>query len=414
MTVAYLAIGDEILRGETREGNGHTLAGHLTRRGLQIERFEVVADERTAIVERVRALATQSRLIVISGGLGPTDDDGTRTALADAAGVPLALDPDLEAALERRYANRGRRFMSANRRQAHIPTGARALANPDGTAPGFAVTVGEATAACFPGVPREFDAMVDHHLDELLAGVGVQATLRAEHTLRVFGITESDLQTRLSGLPGYDQVSVRSLPRFPEIRLAISPQHDGGDVASFVAAVRRNLQWRVFSEHPTETHAEAVVRDLQAGDMTVAVAESCTGGLIGHLLTEVPGVSATLVADLVCYANSAKRALLGVPAATLQAHGAVSEPTARAMAEGARAAADSYWGLATTGIAGPTGGSEDRPVGTVYVAVAGPHGTGCWRYGFGPIGRSRFKRLVAFTALARLRSEARAETSATN
>ncbi len=408
MTVAYLAIGDEILRGETREGNGHTLASHLSRRGLQLDRTEVVADRRLPMIEAVSRLSDACCVVIVSGGLGPTDDDRTRHAMADAAGVELALDSNLEAGLARRYERLGRRFLSANRRQAFIPVGARALRNATGTAPGFTLRVGQATVACLPGVPREFDAMVAEHLDELLRAAGVHATLRSETTLRIFGITESGLQTRLAALPGHAEASVRSLPRFPEIRLAISPKPGCGPTDAFIAAARDDLGWRVFSDHPTETHAAAVMRDLQAQDATVAIAESCTGGLIGHLVTEVPGVSATLLADLVCYANEAKQTLLAVPEATLSEHGAVSELTARAMAEGVRAAVGARWGLATTGVAGPTGGSRARPVGTVFIALAGPAGTECWQYGFGDIGRSRFKRLVAFTALARLRTTANA------
>ena len=406
MTVAYLAVGDEILRGETREGNGHALAVRLRRRGLKVGGWRVVADDRQTVVRAAHEMAREHRLLLVSGGLGPTDDDGTRQAIADAAGSPLALDDALAERLARRYRVRGRVFGAANKRQAWIPQGADILVNDGGTAPGFVVAVHGCLVACLPGVPREFAAMADAHLDRLLAAAEVPVIARAERTMRVFGITESDLQSRLASLPGYEQMHVRSLPHFPEIRLALSSRANDEELDAYVASARAALGWRVFSVDPTEPYAAAVVRTLQQIDATVAVAESCTGGLIGDLLTDVAGVSETLKADLVCYANTAKESLLGVPAEVLTRDGAVSEATARAMAEGARRVAGADYGLATTGVAGPSGGTADKPVGTIWIALAGPGGTSAWHTNFGHLDRWRFKRLVAFTALARLRTAA--------
>lgn len=410
MKIALLAIGDEILRGETREANAYALATRLAGRSLSLSEVRVVPDAAAAVGGALRELQAGHGLIVVSGGLGPTDDDATRAAVAAAAGAELWEDPQVVLQLQQRYARFGRAFLEANRRQARFPVGAEVLENRHGTAPGFVLRLGSAPGgtgcqvACFPGVPRELAAMLDQHLDPLLALAGIHTEVRPEETLRVFGITESALQELLSGLPGHARVQVRSLPRFPEIRLAISGRATPEDAVAFARAARVALGWRAFSDDPQEPYAASVVRALLARGQTLAVAESCTGGLIGDLLTDVPGVSATLLADLVCYDNRAKQALLDVPAEVLADHGAVSEPCVRAMAEGARGRLGADWGLATSGIAGPAGGSEARPVGTIHTAVAGPGGTVAFHHVFAGLDRGRFKRLVAFGALARLRT----------
>lgn len=412
MTVAFMAVGDEILCGETREGNGHALAQRLSRRGLVISGWRVVSDSQPTVIQASRELARLHALVIVSGGLGPTDDDGTRDAIAEAAGRPLVRDAALADELARRYSAQGRAFGPENDRQAWRPEGANVLVNRAGSAPGFVVPVGSGLLACLPGVPSEFAAMLDEHLDDLLAAAGVVAKPRPERTLRVFGIAESDLQGRLSALSGYAHIHVRSLPHFPEIRLALTCADPAGDLDAFVHAARHVLGWRVFSTDPKEPFAAAVVRALQGAQATLAVAESCTGGLIGHMLTDIPGVSATLIADAVCYANSAKERLAGVPAAVLAREGAVSEATARAMAEGIRRKTGADFGLATTGIAGPGGGTKDKPVGTVYMAVAGRDGTAAWQQRYRHLDRRRFKQLVAYSALARLKAAALAVANA--
>ena len=405
MAIRFVAIGDEVLRGETREGNGAQLAQRLAQRGASLAEIRVISDEADEVAATLRALAPSSQLIVTSGGLGPTDDDGTRAALAALTGQPLQRVKTLADGIRARYARMGRAWIELNLKQAEIPTGATPLPNAHGTAPGFCCEVHGALIACLPGVPREVTGMLDDHLDTLLQRASVATSPVIEHCLRIFGVTESGLQKQLRDLPGYEDVLIRSLPSFPEIRLEIrsAPGIDNERAIAFTEQTREALGWRVFADDHAQTYAGALVQLLQSRGQTLAVAESCTGGLVDHLLTDVPGVSATLKAGVVSYSNEAKRDLLGVSWDDIMQHGAVSEPVARAMAEGARSAAGSDWAVATTGIAGPTGGSEDKPVGTIWIGVAGPAGATAHRRIFPGLDRWRFKRLAAWTALALLR-----------
>lgn len=401
MTVTFLAIGDELLRGNTHESNGHHLATLLERQGVALLEARHVSDARADVVHAVRALAQRSPLVIITGGLGPTDDDQTRAALVEASGTSLVLHDETLADLESRYSQRGRPFTETNRRQAYFPAGAQVLHNAFGTAPGFAVRVERSLVACFPGVPREFRGMMRAHLSALMEAVHIETSPRVEHLLRVFGVSESALQERIAALPGYEAVTIRSLPHFPEIRL-----HSSGPSPvweTWLDAVRADLGWHIFSEERGASIGDIVRDHLAERNATVAVAESCTGGLIGDLLTDAPGMSAHLLADLVCYSNAAKTALLGVDAALIATHGAVSEEVARAMADGARSRTEATFAVATTGIAGPGGGSDEKPVGTICIAVSHAGGTYSWRHCFRGLDRRRFKLLVAWAALARLR-----------
>ena len=405
MSIIFIAIGDEVLRGETREGNAHALASRLSGLGVPLDEVRIIADRPRAVMAALTEAAHPGRLVITSGGLGPTDDDGTRLAVADAAGVGLIEHAGLADDIKQRYERLGRRWVAANLKQARIPLGASPLANRHGTAPGFAVSIDGGLVACMPGPPREFGAMVADHLAALLAMAGIEATPVVEHCLRIFGITESALQEKLASLPGHHEVRIRSLPRFPEIRLDVraAPGVPDEQAAAFAQQAAAALSWRVFSSEREVSFAEVVARELVSRGLHISVAESCTGGLVGHLLTEVPGASATLQADFVTYANTAKAGLLGVPEDVFDEHGAVSEPCARAMAEGARARTGADYAVATTGIAGPGGGSIHKPVGTIWFAVAGPGGTVSNTRLFAGLDRSRFKLLSAWTALALLR-----------
>lgn len=404
MHIAFVAIGDELLRGESREGNAAVLADLLEARGHRLAEVRVLPDDFASIAGALRDLQTRPTLVVISGGLGPTDDDFTRAAVAKAVGVPLIRDNALVEQIRARFTGLGRVMHPANERQAEFPCGAQVLRNDHGSAPGFVMPLGQGQVACFPGVPREFRRMLDDHLDALLQAVGLPAPrARREITLRLFGIPESDMQGVLTGLPHYHAVHMRSLPKYPEIRLKFAEKDDPAGYDALLAEARQALGWHVYGEGEADSHAAATLRALQARQASVAVAESCTGGLIGHLLTDVPGASATLRADVVAYANEAKVAFMQVDPRLLEVHGAVSEPVARAMAEGARRRMDATVAVATTGIAGPGGGSEHKPVGTAYLALATPDGTRVKAMNFPGVDRVRFKQLVAHSALAELR-----------
>jgi nicotinamide-nucleotide amidase len=403
MHIAYIAIGDELLRGESREGNAAVLSELLEARGHRLSEVRVLPDDFAEIARTLKDFQARPTLLVMSGGLGPTDDDFTRAAVAEAMNVPLIRDMACVEQIRARFASLGRVMHPANERQAEFPRGAEVLRNDHGSAPGFVLPLGKGKVACFPGVPREFRHMLADHLDDLLQGVGLTAVGRREITLRLFGIPESDMQGVLTGLPHYPAVQMRSLPKYPEIRLKLAERGDPAGFDALLAEVRQALGWHVYGEGDADSHAAATLRALQARQATVAVAESCTGGLIGHLLTEVPGSSASLLADVVAYANEAKALILHVDPALLQIHGAVSEPVARAMAEGVRHLAGSTVAVATTGIAGPGGGSHEKPVGTAFLALATTRGTQVKALRFPGVDRARFKLLVAHSALAELR-----------
>lgn len=404
MSVVLLAIGDELLRGESREGNGPVLAEALSSRGLALTEIRVIGDDLAGMGRTLADLGSRAKLVVCSGGLGPTDDDVTRQALATAAGVTLERDAAALAALQQRFRRLGREMDPSNARQADIPLGATLLANAHGTAPGFALRLGDSVVACFPGVPREFAGMLADHLDTLLQASGLEGVSgRREVTLRLFGITESDMQGVLGRLPHYGCVAMRSLPDFPEIRLKFAERDDPAGYDALLQEARQALGWRIHGEGDGDSHAAAVLRALQAHGVRLAVAESCTGGLLGHLLTEVPGASAGLVADVVAYANEAKVALLDVAPDLLERHGAVSDEVVRAMAEGARKRCGADLAVATTGIAGPGGGTAEKPVGTVHIAVAGERGVTARKVAIPGLDRWRFKRLVAHMAMADVR-----------
>lgn len=410
MNVAFLAIGDEILLGETREANGAALAAALVRRGLTLRTSRVIGDDRRAIGDALADLTRGHALVVVSGGLGPTDDDFSRDAVAGALGVGMIRDSGAEATLRERYAARRREIAGPELRQADRPEGTELVPNDHGTAPGFLFRLNGCVGVCLPGVPREVRGMLDDHLDAWLAAAGIAARpVEDEPLLRVFGAAESEVAAVLRGLPGYAGVHVRSLPHFPEIRLRIQPARDGstGDVGApraFADVAAEALGWRVFARDDEKvTLAARLLGELEASGRSIAVAESCTGGRILDRLTDVPGASATVLGGVVAYANAVKRTALGVPATTLVRHGAVSEEVVGAMAAGVRERLGASLGLATSGIAGPAGGTPEKPVGTICIGVADERGMTTHRLVFPGLDRERFKELVVWTALATAR-----------
>lgn len=379
MRVEILAIGNELLDGSLADTNTARLAGVLRARGLGVHRGQTVPDEPDAIIGALAHAATRSDLVLVTGGLGPTEDDLTVDAAAAFAGVPLEMDQAILEHLKARYAGRGFPFTPNNAKQARVPRGATSLHNAAGTAPGVRLEHADTTFFFFPGVPREVQRLAEDHL---LPWVDAHAPERPmeSRVFKTFGKTESQVATLLEPLPRDPRVHVAYRAHFPEIRLTLHATHP--DAAARQALldelsgeVRRLLGTLIFSETPGDTMAGVVARELTTRGLTLATAESCTGGLIASLLTDVPGASAWFREGAVTYANEAKTRRLGVDPALLDAHGAVSEPVARAMAQGQRAATGADLAVAVTGIAGPTGGTEDKPVGTVHLALASAQGT---------------------------------------
>jgi nicotinamide-nucleotide amidase len=378
MTCAVLTIGTEITRGELVNGNSAWLSERLTELGFEVTEHVSVDDDRDRIVEALRGLSARARIVMTTGGLGPTTDDMTTECVASMLGVPLERDGASLAAIQARF-DRLRRTMSpSNAKQADFPKGATVLPNPIGTAPGFSVRIGGALAFFMPGVPREMQKMFVEHVVSAVKPLAPDD--RHQIKLRTFGLPESVVGEKLAGVEAdHPGVILGYRAHFPEIEvkvLAVSRDRVAARELCERAAqlVRERLGTFVFGEGD-ESFPEVVTAALRARGKTLAVAESCTGGLLGHLLTRAPGASAFLLLDAVTYSNAAKSSILGIDAAVIEANGAVSEMVCRAMAENVRARSGADIGVAITGIAGPTGGSEAKPVGTVFLALASAKGT---------------------------------------
>lgn len=365
--VVLLSVGDELLSGDLQDGNAPWLARACAERGHRVVATATAGDQVPAIERAVRRAREDGDLVLVTGGLGPTADDLTRDGVAAAFGLALAERPELIAQLEARRL----RVTAGSRRQAEMPAGATVLANPRGTAPGFLVEADGVTLAAFPGVPSEMRPMVAALLD----GVIGRGPLQASRILKCAGLPESLAGEALGELMDPEAAGCRVGVTASRAVLTITVRGEDGPTLDAVAdEASRRLGEHVFSRRD-ESLAAWCVRTLTQRGQTVSAAESCTGGLLAGALTAVPGSSAVLERSVVTYANSAKQDLLGVSAALLEEHGAVSEACARAMAEGQRAASGADHALALTGIAGPDGGTPDKPVGTVHYALASAEGT---------------------------------------
>jgi len=407
MKAVILSIGDEVLTGEVADTNAAWLAERLVELGVEVSYHTCVGDVEDHIEQSLRYAARRVNLVVASGGLGPTEDDLTRHGAAKAANVTLELHEESLAAIEERFHRYGRPMPAQNRIQAMVPDGATVLPNTEGTAAGFVMRVGDAYAAFLPGVPREMRAMFDRGLAPFITKLPFERRAVRVERFHTFGVPESVVNEKLGSLMlrgANPLIGLRVSGGVISVKLLAS----GVDakaaervLAPAAEAVRQRLGEAIFGTG-NDTIEAAVARLLEHHSKTIAVAESVTGGLIGHLLTNVPGISRFLREDLVTYSNEAKAELLGVPAEMLESVGAVSEEVARAMAEGVRKRAKADIGLSTTGIAGPTGGRPGKPVGLVYVALAAEADTRVERVTFVG-GREVIKDRAAKYALNMLR-----------
>ena len=379
MTRAILmSQGDEVVTGQTVDTNAAYLAEALTALGIDVVQHLTVGDRLPDLVATFTR-ATEADVVLCTGGLGPTEDDLTAAAVAEAFHAPLHLDEAALAEIEALFARYGRPMAASNRKQAYLPQGAERLPNARGTAPGFALEAHGAWIACMPGVPHEMRAMFQAQVVPALCA-RFHLTPGRLVTLRTTGVGESTLQDRIGPFQEPDAVlAYRTSLGENQVKLRFAPNTPEARIHQVVHEVRTRIGSPVFAidglDGPGGSLVHTVAEALTHAGQSLATAESCTGGRIAALCTGVPGSSAWFVEGAVVYANEAKVRTLGVTPAALEAHGAVSEPVARAMAEGIRARAGTTYGLATTGIAGPTGGSEAKPVGTVHMALATPEHT---------------------------------------
>lgn len=403
MKAEILTIGDELLRGEIVDSNKSFLSERLLGIDVETDWHSSVRDDPAAMADAFRRAVERAGVVLVSGGLGPTRDDLTVEVLAQTFGRRLVLDEPSLALIRGFFRALGRGMTENNAKQAWFPEGAEVLPNPIGTAPGCLLEVEGSLVFCMPGVPRELMKMMDEQVLPRIAArlPGGGAVVRAR-LLRTFGTGESMLDAELKDVAAQGDVSLGFRTNFPDnylrpVARGASAQEAEAKLAQVCAELRERLGAIVYGEGE-ETLAQVVGRLLRASGHTLALAESCTGGLVAQLVTETPGASDYFLGGVVAYANAAKQELLGVPADLLAEHGAVSDAVARAMAEGVRARFGATWGVATTGISGPGGGSAEKPVGLVHLALAGPSGTHADHFVF-PLDRERHRRLVAQAAL---------------
>jgi nicotinamide-nucleotide amidase len=374
-TAEIIAVGSELLLGGRAETNSLFLTDALGTVGVEVRFKSVIGDDERDIASAVRAAARRASVIIMTGGLGPTRDDRTRGAVARVTGRPLQRHAEALAGIRQRLAAWGRTPTASQLRQALIPRGAAMLPNPVGSAPGFCVLWKGRFLVALPGVPVEAERMFT---ESVMPRLAKQARVQDRTERRLFhtlGLPESEVDDRLKGLvPPGGRVHVGTLasPLGVTVSLTLCGGLSSSRLATLertAAEVRTRLGSALYGEG-IETMEKIVGRLLVAGGLTLAVAESCTGGLIGHRLTQVPGSSSYVDRVIVCYSDRAKMELLGVPEDLIRRHGAVSAEVAAAMATGVRMRSGVPVGLSVTGIAGPGGGSEGKPVGLVYVGLA--------------------------------------------
>jgi nicotinamide-nucleotide amidase len=409
MNAEIISVGTELTTGAIVDTNSAWLSRSLAELGVSVTRHVTVDDDRAREAEAIAAAAARADVVIVNGGLGPTRDDLTRFALADVLRQPLEESAEARGQIEALFARMSRRPSASDAVQALIPRGAVFVENPIGTAPGIAAQVGACRVFCLPGVPRELQRMFEAVAAQLRAQTGIGRGALAIRALHTFGAYEADLGRRIESFmePGRNPaVGTTASEGVISVRIVAR----AGDAAAAAAladgderALRALLGDLIFGTG-TDTLASVVARLLTERRLTIATAESCTGGLLCKALTDISGSSNYLLRGYVTYSNEAKVELLGVPPALIEAHGAVSEEVARAMALGCRERGRSDLAVSITGIAGPTGGTADKPVGLVYIGLADAAGAEVKTCRFAPhLSREGVRDRACKTALNMIR-----------
>lgn len=407
MRATFLAVGSELLGTDRVDTNSLTVTGALERHGVDLVRKVVVGDEEDAIAGEVRRLLEISDLVVVSGGLGPTSDDLTRQGVARALDREVRFDEEVLEQIRDLFEQHGLSMPDINRRQAEVIEGAEVIPNRRGTAPGMRLETGDGKAVfLLPGPPKELEGMLASHLEPWVAERGGERTER--RTLKVACLPESEVEERLE--PAYEELGREALAVLAKpgeilVRFEASGSEEERRerLDRMEARLRQLVGPAIFAASEEETLESVVGELLQRAGRTVVTAESCTGGLVAERITRVPGSSEYFLGAVVTYTDRLKEEVLGVPRNTLESFGAVSEPVARAMADGARRLLKADYGIGITGIAGPGGGSDDKPVGTVHLGLAGPDGSVSHRRVRFPGDRGQVREQTAQLALELLR-----------
>ena len=406
MRTILVNTGTELLLGDVQDAHLAFIAREIFPLGLRIEERRTLPDT-DAIRRALGELLSACDILFVTGGLGPTDDDITREMVAEVLGLELRQDPELLSGLRQRLGIRGIKWTAGIARQADVPTGAEVLPNENGSAPGLYLKantnprVPSPHIFVLPGPPRELQPMFRAFVVPILRSIVPASAVLERRLYRIAGVGESLVEEaigrKVQAIPG---IELGYCARPGEVEVRIVGKSDVIEQAD--AIITSKLRRFIFSA-ADENLEEVIVKLLRKRNQTLATAESCTGGLIANRITNVPGSSDVFLAGYVCYSNQAKIEMLNVDPKLIEENGAVSEPVARALAERARACAGSNYSLATTGIAGPTGGSPEKPVGTVYVALASGDSKTLVKKFFFPTDRETFKQLAAQWALDLLR-----------
>jgi nicotinamide-nucleotide amidase len=409
MIAEILSTGDEIRTGALVDSNTAWIAECLERQGVSVTRHQSVGDDLSALTDVIAEIGRRADVAVVTGGLGPTVDDRTIEAAARAAGVELVMDEAALAAIEDFFRRRGWPCSPSNRKQAMVPRGGACLPNPIGTAPGIRLSIHGCAFFFMPGVPVEMRRMLDEQvLPRIRALQGGRREFNLVRTISTFGLGESRVGEMIAAVTEqFPDITLGLRAKFPEIQVKLYLRTCDEAAGQSVLAAADDWVSGVMGEHVFSHHgrtmAEEVGRLLLDRGATLALAESCTGGLTANWITNAAGSSGYFLFSGVTYHNTAKINVLGVSEHTLVEKGAVSEETARQMAEGARRVGGATYGLAITGIAGPDGGSAEKPVGTVWMALAAEDGTIAQRHCFTFGQRLMNKRMFAMSALNMLR-----------
>ncbi len=410
MLAEIISVGTELLMGEIVDTNAAYMSQRLAILGIDVHRRHTLGDNLDRLAEQVRDSLSRADFVILCGGLGPTEDDLTRDGVALAVGRPLVVFPDVEKWLRELFEARGYTFTPNNLRQATAPEGAALLDNEVGTAPGFVVDEDGRLIIALPGPPNELYRMWEKQVEPILrarvteaeGGVGIFSRV-----LRCTDIGESLVAHELKDLivgQTDPTIALYASPGEVKVRLATKAIDEAAAEERFAPTeqeIRSRLGACIFGIDD-ESMEVVIGKLLRERGATLAVAESCTGGLVGHRITNVPGSSDYFLADIVAYSNAIKMSILAVPEDVLIREGAVSEECARAMCDGVRRRTGATYGLATTGIAGPGGGTPEKPAGTVFLAVGSPQGIVTLGFVW-PSSRAIFKDRVAQTALNMLR-----------
>ena len=414
--VEILCVGTELLLGDILNGNARWIAQQLAGLGLPHYRQSVVGDNTERLIEAALDAASRCRILITTGGLGPTPDDLTTAALAAAFDTPLEERPHLWEDIQRKLGAGGRPVAASNRSQAWLPRGASVLPNPLGSAPGMIWSPRpDFTVLTFPGVPSEMRAMWTQTAIPWLQQHGGAAGVFVSRQLRFSGIGESTLAEAVADLLETRNPTVAPYASLGDVKLRLTACAATTAAAQALldpleSELRRRTGTSCYGTDD-DSLASVVLGDLQQKGQTLGVAESCTGGGLGAALTAVPGSSSVFEGGVIAYSNAVKQQLLGVPQDVLDRHGAVSEQVVIAMAQGVRQRLACDWGVAISGVAGPGGGTADKPVGLVHLAVAGPDGCEAWVERFGARrGRLAVQQLTVIRALDRLRLRLLART----